>query len=116
MTSSSGNIFRVTDPLCGEFTGRRWIPLTKASDAKLWFFSSIRTWANGGINNQDADDLKRHHAHYDVTAIDWIKPSLKNPYAKQVDYSFIKFSYPHKILLVYWLYSVSVSWNELEVC
>ena len=38
MTSSNGNIFRVTGPLCGEFTGHRWIPLTKASDAKLWCF------------------------------------------------------------------------------
>ena len=26
MTSSNGNIFRVTGPLCGEFTGNRWIP------------------------------------------------------------------------------------------
>ena len=38
MTSSNGNIFRVTDPLCGEFTGHRWIPLTKANDAELWCF------------------------------------------------------------------------------
>ena len=38
MTSSNGNIFRVTGPLCGEFTGHRWIPLTKASDADLWCF------------------------------------------------------------------------------
>ena len=37
-TSSNGNIFRVTDPLCGVFTGHRWIPLTKASDAELWCF------------------------------------------------------------------------------
>ena len=36
MTSSNGNIFRVTGPLCGEFTGQRWIPRTKASDAELW--------------------------------------------------------------------------------
>ena len=33
MTSSNGNIFRVTGHLCGEFTGHRWIP-----DAKLWCF------------------------------------------------------------------------------
>ena len=33
MTSSNGNIFRVTGHLCGEFTGPRWIPRTKASDA-----------------------------------------------------------------------------------
>ena len=38
MTSSNGNIFRITGPLCGEFTGHRWIPLTKASDAELWYF------------------------------------------------------------------------------
>ena len=38
MTSSNGNIFRVTGHLWGEFTGPRWIPLTKASDAELWCF------------------------------------------------------------------------------
>ena len=38
MTSSNGNIFRVTGRLCGEFTGPRWIPHTKASDAELWCF------------------------------------------------------------------------------
>ena len=38
MTSTNGNIFRVTGPLCAEFTGLRWIPRTKASDAELWCF------------------------------------------------------------------------------
>ena len=38
MTSSNGIIFCVTGPLCGEFTGYRWIPLTKASDEELWYF------------------------------------------------------------------------------
>ena len=38
MTSSNGNIFRITGHLCGEFTGPRWIPRTKASDAELWCF------------------------------------------------------------------------------
>ena len=38
MTSSNGNIFCVTGPLCEEFTGHRRIPLTKASDAELWYF------------------------------------------------------------------------------
>ena len=36
MTSSNGNIFRVTGLLCEEFTDHRWVPRTKASDAKLW--------------------------------------------------------------------------------
>ena len=34
MTSSNGNIFRVTGLLCGD----RWISLTKPSDAQLWCF------------------------------------------------------------------------------
>ena len=34
MTSSNGDIFRVTGPLCGEW----WIPLTKSSDTELWCF------------------------------------------------------------------------------
>ena len=42
MTSSNGNIFRVTGPLCGEFTGDRWIPRTKASDAELWCLFDLR--------------------------------------------------------------------------
>ena len=36
MTSSNGNIFHVTGLLCREFTGHRWIPRTKTSDAELW--------------------------------------------------------------------------------
>ena len=40
MTSSDGIIFRVTGHLCGEFSGPRWIPHTKASDAELWCFLS----------------------------------------------------------------------------
>ena len=42
MTSSNGNIFRVTGPLSGEFTGHRWIPHTKASDAELWWSLDLR--------------------------------------------------------------------------
>ena len=34
MTSSNGNIFRVTGPLCVEFTVHRWMPCTKASDTE----------------------------------------------------------------------------------
>ena len=42
MTSSNGNIFRVTGLLCGEFTGPRWIRRTKASDAELWCLFDLR--------------------------------------------------------------------------
>ena len=65
MTSSNGNIFRVTGQFCGEFTGLRWIPHTKASDAELWYL--ICVWINGWINNSEAGDLRRCRAHYDVS-------------------------------------------------
>ena len=42
LMSSNGNIFRVTGLLCGEFTGHRWIPLTKASDECFDVFFDLR--------------------------------------------------------------------------
>ena len=36
MTSSNGNIFRVTGHLCGEFTGHRWV-LCKKGQWRQWF-------------------------------------------------------------------------------
>ena len=66
MTSSYGNIFRVTGPLCGWFTGYRWIPLIKASDAELWFFVCSWKKINDWINNGEAGDLRRHRTNYDV--------------------------------------------------
>ena len=41
--------------------------LTKASDAELWYFLWSRI--NGWVNNREAVDLRRHHAHYDVTVM-----------------------------------------------
>ena len=69
MMISNGNIFCVTGLLCGEFTGHRWIPLTKASDAELWWVFFICAWTNNWANNGNAGDLRRHCAHYDVTII-----------------------------------------------
>ena len=67
LTSSNENIFRVTGHLCGEFTGHRWIPLTKASDVELWCF--FCAWTNGWVNNREAGDLRRNRAHDDVTVM-----------------------------------------------
>ena len=41
MTSSNGNIFRVTGHLCGEFTDPRWIPRTKASERSFEVFFDL---------------------------------------------------------------------------
>ena len=36
VTSSKGNLFRVTGTLHEESTSYQWIPLTKASEVKFW--------------------------------------------------------------------------------
>ena len=72
MTSSNGNIFRITGHLCGEFTGHRWISRTKASDAELWRF----LWSAPEYTVKQTivrlHDLRRHRAHYDVIIMNWI--------------------------------------------
>ena len=59
----------VTDPLCGEFIGHRWIPPRKGQWRGVLMFSLICAWINGWVNNRQAGDLRRHHAHYDVNVM-----------------------------------------------
>ena len=53
MTSSNGNIFRVTGHLCGEFTGPRW---HKGQWRGALMFSVICARINGWVNNGEAGD------------------------------------------------------------
>ena len=66
MTSSNGNIFRVTGHFCGEFTG----PPVNSTHKGQWrgalMFSLICAWINPWVNNGEAGDLRRYRAHYDV--------------------------------------------------
>ena len=39
-------------------------------------FSLIYAWINGWVNNREAGDLRRHHAHYGVTVIIQYKYSV----------------------------------------
>ena len=64
MTSSNGNIFRVTGHLCGEFTGDLLAHLQWCGALML---SLICVWINGCVNNREAGDLRRYRTHYDVT-------------------------------------------------
>ena len=49
-----------------EFTGHRWIPLRKASDAELWCFLWPVPWINDWVANREAGGLRRHRCNYDV--------------------------------------------------
>ena len=64
MTSSNGNIFRVTGPLCGEFTGPGEFP-TQRPVTRSFDVSLICVWINGWVNNREAGDLRRYRGHYD---------------------------------------------------
>ena len=67
MTSSNGNIFRVTGPLWGEFSSHRWVPLINTSDAELWCLFLVCAWTNGWVNNRDPGEFRCHRPHYEVT-------------------------------------------------
>ena len=61
MTSSNGNIFRVTGPLCGEVTGPGEFPTQRPVTRNFGVFFDLRL-----NNNRDAGDLRRYRGHYDV--------------------------------------------------
>ena len=62
-------IFGVTGTLWGESTGHRWIPLTKANDAELWYFLWSAPEQTVDQNNRYIGYLRRHRAHYGVTVM-----------------------------------------------
>ena len=66
MTSSNGSIFRVTVPLCGEFTGHRGeFPAQRPVTGSFDVFFDLRL--NKQLNkNGEAGDLRRYRAHCDV--------------------------------------------------
>ena len=63
MTSSNGNIFRVTGPLCGEFTGPGEFPTKRPVTRSFDVFFDLR------LNKREAGDLRRHRGHYDVSVM-----------------------------------------------
>ena len=102
MMSSNGNIFRITGPLCGEFTGHQRISLTKGQWRAALVFSLICAWTMGWINNRNASDLKHHHAHYDfivmfnfVVCIGWQWPcTVRCPHTRSIVSALVEVNLP----------------------
>ena len=67
MTSSNGNIFRVTCHLAGNSLASGEFPAQSQWRIAL-MFSLICVWINGWVN-REAGDLRRYRAHYDVTVM-----------------------------------------------
>ena len=66
MTSLDGNIFHITGPLCGEFTGHRWIPWQKPVTRSFDVFFDLRLNKRSSKQSRDVGDLRRHRARYNV--------------------------------------------------
>ena len=47
----------------------RYWPFLRAIYRSTFMFSLICAWTNGWANNRDTGDLRRHHTHYGVTAM-----------------------------------------------
>ena len=93
MAASNDNFFRVTGPLCGKFTGLRWIPVTKASNTDLWCFL-WSAWINDWVNDHEAGGLRCHCDHYYITTM-----SLKEP-----------------ILISNWCSGITIIENRQGIC
>ena len=64
VTSSNGNIFRVTSALWWDSTGHQWIH--KGQWREVFMFSLVCAWSIVSANNRDTGDKRRHRTHYDV--------------------------------------------------
>ena len=90
MTSSNGNIFRVTGHLC------QW--------RGALMFSLICAWINDWVNNREAGDLRRYLAHSDaiVMTIDVIACSGEQQKKHQRSPSLVlcNMKFPRKVLII----------------
>ena len=66
MTSSNGNIFRITG-LCAGIHQSLVNSPHKGQWHRALMFSLICAWINGRVNKRDAGDLRCHCTHYDIT-------------------------------------------------
>ena len=98
-------IFRIPGHLCGnspvtgEFPAQR--PVNRSFDV-------FCAWISGWVNNGEADDLRCHHAHYDISVMEGCDLSLFVALIILLSL-YLKYLIYHQTHLVYWN-SLQVSW------
>ena len=122
MTSSNGNIFRVTGPLCGEFTGYltgefpAQRPVTRIFDVFFDLRLNIRL-----SKHREAVDLGRHRAHYDVIVMYQVEASVNKMSAILQNIWFPHDTTPYVVLfrtmpyIIYPEYPI-LKWNGMCCC
>ena len=115
MTSSNGNIFRVTGHLRGEF------PVNsphKGQWREALMFPLICGWINGWVNNREAGDLRRQCSHYDVIVMrSWHEKGSRRVFALSKSITHWFFMIPHACVvwytsLVRWCFSRNIDVNR----
>ena len=113
MTSSNGNVFRVTGLLCGEFTSPGEFP-TQRPVTRSFDFSLICVWINGWVNNREAGDLRRNRGHYDVIVMElwWILHTCDKHHSNGTH-----LHQQHTLIYIYiYIYELSEVWLDVNRC
>ena len=72
-----------------------------------FMYSLICAWINGWVNNREAGDLRRHHAHYDVIVMltrILTRKSLNNPGSSDGNVNLEKMGKSGTEFIMNWLY------------
>ena len=94
MTSSNGNIFRVTGYLCGEFTGPRWIPTQRPVTRSFDGYFDLRP--NKRLSKQSWGWwFETLSPHYDVIVMIY-------GYIYLSIYTILSLTYFHNVPTFYW--------------
>ena len=103
---------------CGEFTGHRWIPRTKASDAELWCFFDMRL--NQQLSKQwrrcwfkmPSRSLWRH-----CNACNIVTDKNKNHALSRRDIFIVAAIFNTKFSIAFYDYShLHINWNFIQMC
>ena len=104
MMSSNGNIFRVTGPLCGEFIGPQWNPLTNGSDV----FFDLR------LNKRLSKHSRRWWFETPSRSL-WRHCNADNRITLQIEswnYKLISIGIPRRMVL--WPYYICISYTDFN--
>ena len=97
MTSSNGNIFHVTGPLCGGI--HRW--LVNSPHKGQWRGALVFPLICGWADNCEADDLRRHCVHYAVSVMRWLCRQC-NDSSEIATQNFIILRWKYNLSIVWW--------------
>ena len=112
MTSSNGNLFRVTGHFLWEIHRSPVNSPHKSQWREALLFSLICAWINGWVNTREAGDLRRNRAHYDVTIMNKSLPTRSHSMIPKNNYGcniFNSINGSHFNLTIYFIQSAIIS-------